>query len=294
MKIYFLIIQLFLLASCSTIEMDRFPAQETRQEHVVLDIDWTIVKELKNYSPTVPENPRVIKVQDIYYYVNDGLEEIILEMLKHKEVRISFSSGGKSIRNHELLEKIKLSDGRSLKDIAYRNLGYEDLVEVEGVAAGSKFSERYKKDLRKITKNLRQLIMLDDTAKFVLDNGYDQNEHVFFIGKALLHFNSFADTKGLEEGEYIPKSYDEWLLDKHKLYILLVAFQEAYKESIESNMTLSEAMKKQEELLNLKDRQWNPLSRSYYKRFFGADNNSIKMDLKKCLEGVAQILGAAT
>ena len=255
---------IFFLYSCANVA-NRLPATTIIDKHIVFDIDWSIVSEIKKPTPYIIKNPRVIKVYETYYFINEGLEEFIEDILSHPEIKVSFYSGGNSIRNNELLSKIKLKNGRSLSQIAYKVLSREDLVSVEAVS-GAPFAERFKKDLTKISKNLEQLIMFDDNAKFTIENGEDQSRHVFFIGKAFEYFDKFKDAKNLS-GEYIPKNYDEWLLDRKKLNILHAVFNESYDESVESDISLSEAMKKREELLNLKDHEWNSQISQYYRKY---------------------------
>lgn len=260
MKLLFLTL-LLILSACSEFTL-RNPA--ALQKHIVFDIDWTIVSEIKNPDAIQLKNPRVIKVHDHFYYINDGLEEFVEDILRKGDVKVSFYSGGELIRNQELLKKIKLKSGQSLFEIAYKIKGREDLVSVTDAPAGARFAERYKKDLKKIADNLEELIMFDDTLDFALDESINQNKHVFYIGKAFLYFEKFESVKGAS-GEYIPSSKEEWLLNREKLNILRGAFNDAYTEAQSKGISFSEAMKKREELLNLKDHQWNDYSSQYYK-----------------------------
>lgn len=255
---------IFILVSCAQLGL-RGPAGKTPERHIVFDIDWTIVSEIKNPTPVILKNPRVIDVHGSYYFVNEGLEEFMADILSHPEIRISFYSGGKAVRNQELLSKIKLKNGKSLLEISYKVLGSDELVLVEALP-GARFAERFKKDLTKISKDLDQLIMLDDTMNFVVDSSDNQNEHVFFIGKAFEYFENFKDAEGMS-GEYIPHTYDEWFLNRKKLNVLNAVFKEAYAESVESGISFSEAMKKREVMLNLNDNEWNSYVSSYYKKF---------------------------
>lgn len=270
------------------------PAQvKEGPRHVVLDIDWTIVTEIKKGKKVSAKNvKRVIEVQGLHYYVNEGLESFVEEILSYPDMRVSFYSGGKAIRNDELLSQIKLRDGRSLKEIAYKVLSNEDLAHVEGALETAPFAEKHKKDLTKITTDLSQLIMLDDTANFVLETQEMQTNHVFFIGKAFEYFESFEDARNLS-GEYVPKSYEEWLLNQKKLLILNAAFREAYQESLDRKITFSEAMKKKEELLNLKDHNWNEFSKKYFKEMGGKISIPVKIPAESldCHKGMKLLMG---
>ena len=259
---YFLFI--FFLLSCTSL-VTRDPAEISGERHVVFDIDWTIVSEIKTISPDILKNKRVIEVQGKHYFINEGLEEFIGDILSRPKMKISFYSGGLATRNKELLLKIKLKNGQSLHEIAYKILSNEDLVPVVDIPKTARFADRFKKDLSKVSKNMEDLIMFDDTENFFLENGKSQRSHVFFIGKAFEFFENFSDTAGIS-GEYVPRTYDEWLLNKKKLSILHAVFNEAYEESTDSGITFSEAMKNREELLNLKDHQWNSYSNNFYNK----------------------------
>lgn len=256
---------LFILLSFSCTKFaSRSPADKAFEKHMVFDIDWTIASEIKNPTATNLKNKRVIEVEGEHYYISDGLEEFVEDILTKKDVRISFYSGGKDSRNMQLLSKIKLKNGKSLFDISYKVLGNSDLSVIADAPSGARFSERYRKDLTKISKDLEQLIMLDDTANFVVENSDNQNNHVFFIGKAFLYFEKYSDAEG-EIGEYVPKSYEQWLLHRNKMRLMHALFDEAYAESAETGVSFSEAMKKREELLNLKENNWNEYSNRLYK-----------------------------
>lgn len=283
-----LLVFILLLSACA--EFKRGPANTDEIRHVVLDIDWTIVSEVKEKDGRKLPTKRVIEVDGHKYFVQEGLEEFIQNILDKKDVKISFVSGGERTRNLELLSKIKLKDQRSLKDIAYKILSFEDLVALDVPKEGRSFAERYKKDLTKISVNLDQLIMFDDTDNFVLETRVRQSEHVFFIGKGLEYFESFEDVKGLS-GDFVPASYEQWLLHKKKLYILNAAFDEAYLESKSGNITFSEAMKKQEQILDLSSQRWNEVSEHYYKIYFKSWSGRKTQEPFVCAEGMKVLMG---
>jgi len=281
-----LFILIFVLSGCA--QLTRYPAAEADSRHVVFDIDWTIVAEVKPEVLKTMKSARVVEVLGHSYFVHEGLESFIQDILDKKDVKISFYSGGQRARNVELLSKITLRDGRSLKDIAYKILSYEDLA-VTDAAADAPFSERFKKDLSKVTTDLDQLIMFDDTYDFVLETKALQNNHVFFIGSAFEHFESFKDTKGFS-GKYVPKTEAEWILNNKKLYILNAAFNEGYLEANSGSVTFSEAMKRKEDQLNLKDRQWNELSERYYKNYFQTNYPKKIQETFNCNEGMKTLI----
>ncbi len=243
--------------------MQRTPASgNVVTNHIVFDIDWTMVAEIKNPTAAQLKSPRVVTVEGHTYFINEGLEEFVERLSKLPDVKISFFSGGKLSRNTELLSKIKLPEGRSLLSIAYKTLGREHLVEMGGVAESARFSDRFKKDLTLISDDLDHILMFDDTFNFVLDDKGRQKDQVFFTGTSFLPFDKFEDV-GNQQGEFIPKTKDEWLLDRKKLIILNAAFFEAYNEyhSKNTNQTLAVVMKRKEPLLNFNAHQWTAYAR---------------------------------
>ncbi len=231
MKWGFFIFILCFFLSCANVT--RNPQSEPMQNdlHVVFDIDWTLVS---NYESEVSKLSKVAEEKVLYiegkpYIVRDHTIELI-ESLLAKNINISFFSGGTKSRNDELLSKIILSDGRSLKDIAYKVKSFEDLTTVPGVPETAKFQERFKKDLLKITDDLRNVIIIDDAFNFFVNE--EQKKNRLFLGPTYKYFEEFAGIGNLS-GEYIPKSYDEWLFDRDKFKIIENLINEAllYKKS---------------------------------------------------------------
>lgn len=263
---------LFFIFACSQVE--RNIASKVEIHHAVFDIDWTLVSEITDPQQKIVDKKRIIEVLGKKYFVNEGAQEFIEEILSHPDMKISFYSGGLRERNHDLLSKIKLHDGRSLKDISYKILSKNDLVSVEDAPPDAPFSSRFKKDLTKISKNLDELIMFDDIENFSLNNVDRQSEKVFFIGTAFKYFETYPEAQK-NVGPYVPQSFDEWFLNKNKLFILKQAFNEAYQESNSNKaISFSEAMKKQEALLDLKNHSMNAYSKRYYKKSFEVESRN--------------------
>ncbi len=246
-------------------DQEKNSAEQIKERHLVFDIDWTIVKELREGDPVPKDQSRLIVVEGKTYYVNEGVEEFIEEIQRNVGLNISFFSGGSHSRNTDLLAKIKLKNGKSLLDIAHKVLSKENLVRVPIVPETAKFAEKNKKDLTLVTKLLEDLTMLDDTDGFVYDQLERQSDSVYFIGKAFLHFDRFEDTLKTS-GEYVPTTYEEWLLDRKKMWILKEAFKEAYDESVRTGLPLRDAMNKQELMMRLRDHQWNEHTLKLYRK----------------------------
>lgn len=250
---------LLILSACA--QWVRMPASATPERHVVFDIDWTITSELKSEKNFQKKSPRIIEVEGKKYFIQDGVEEFVENLLSHTNVKISFFSGGPSSRNRALLSSIHLSDGRSLADIAYKILSRDDLYPVPGVPETEKFYKRFKKDLSKVSPDLSQLVMIDDTDHFVL--GKAQEEHVVWLGKTYEHFDSFQEASS-EAGEYVPKTESEWSFARKKMMILDGAFELALRESEERGLPFSEAVRNQVVQLDLARSDWNDYSQKMH------------------------------
>lgn len=252
---------LFCLISCAPTA--RRPAASDREHyHFVFDIDWTLVAEVK---PPASAGQRLVQVAGKDYFVNHGVESLIEKLSQNPEIKISFFSGGSRERNHELLKKIKLKNGKTLFEVAYKILNFEDLTEMPGTSEHSRFVDRYKKDLSKVTDQIDRIIMFDDTSGFALPGKARQQEQVFFLGEAYLSFEHFEDTRGLS-GQYIPPSKEAWLLDRQKLVILERAYDKVLEryQSGNTNQLLSSLMKAEESRLDFKSHRWNAYSLQFW------------------------------
>jgi len=262
-----------MFVGCST---GRSPASFSNEiQHVVFDIDWTIVAETE--TPHLFPVNRVVSVEGKYYVKYEGLESLIEKLISHPQIKVSFFSGGKKSRNEDLLKKIKLKDGRSLFSVAHKILSSEDLVPMPNTTPEMKFSERFKKDLTKVSEDLEQVLMFDDTSKFVLPGKAKQEDQVFHIGLSYLPFRNFNDSIGAK-GEYIPPNREAWLLDSQRLVILEQVFNEAFSERQNGeNATLARLMKQKEKELRFDLHQWNQYSKIYYNRSLPTAENCFKL-----------------
>lgn len=264
MRISLLAIQFFLLAfllsACAG--LSRGPASVAKTRHIVFDIDYTIVSEVRPEGFEKRKLNRIIEIEGKKYFVHEGIEDLVQNLSARENVKISFFSGGSFSRNHALLAAIKLNDGRTLENVAYKILNREDLTSVTGVPATEKFSMRYKKDLTKVSHDLDELIMFDDTEHFVLNQ--KQEEHVLYLGKTFEHFETFKEAVNAT-GEFVPRTESEWSFARKKLYIVGGAVDAAFKESEASGISLSEAMKLEAKELNLGSSEWNDYSNKMYK-----------------------------
>lgn len=273
MKLLLSLLFLLMFVGCST---GRGPASfQDEVQHIVFDIDWTIVAETE--TPNLFPANRVVVVEGKHYVKYFGLESLVEKLIRNPQIKISFYSGGKKARNEDLLKKIKLNDGRSLFSVAHKILSAEDLTPMPNTTAEMKFSERFKKDLTKVSEDLEQVLMFDDTPKFVLPGKAKQEEQVFHMGLSYLPFRDFNDAIGAK-GDYIPPNREAWLLDSQRLIILEQVFNEAFAELQNGeNVTLAQLMKQKEKLLRFDLHQWNQYSKIYYNRSLPTAESCFKL-----------------
>jgi len=197
---------------------------------VVLDIDWTIVAS-----------------QNEEYRLNDGVREYV-EYLLEKDVKISFFSGGDKERNIKLLKEIKLKNGRSFFDIAYKIKSKDDLTTMPNVLENARFSERYKKDLTLIDLKLENIVLIEDNPQFYLDE--TQKKNLFWLGKTFNHYETYAEVKAARKSltgkdlQYVPKSFEEWLVARKKFFLVKEHTVKAFELQEELGIEFVEAFRR--------------------------------------------------
>nr|BFD64072.1 hypothetical protein BdHM001_27530 [Bdellovibrio sp. HM001] len=190
---------------------------------IVFDIDWTTFYSIENANENDPQQRTV---EGKTYRYTDFLPEVIETLLlRHPEVRISFFSGGDRSRNEALLEQVHLSDGRSLRDIAYRVFSKEHL-KVVSQDETIRFSKRNKKDLALVMPESHpaRTILIDDQVEFAVKP--------YKAVSSLGFFNFSPEFIAPLAGEsYAPKTRAEWLQERKKALVWLHLLDEALKES---------------------------------------------------------------
>lgn len=188
------------------------------QIDIVFDIDWTLVYPV---DETMKNDPRVYLAQGEYYRVSDGAEEVIASLSQDPRFRVSFFSGGDRLRNEELLKKIALPlDSKTAFDVAYKVLSKKDLA-VVSTDKKLRFSERFKKDLTLVNKDLNQVVLVDDLKNFTPSG---QEDNLLWIGKTYTYQEKF---KKLPPSKYVPISELSWLSERYKMYWVYSAIDEA-------------------------------------------------------------------
>lgn len=205
---------------------------------VVFDVDWTLASEVE---PLHSDPAHTIVVEGKSFRIADGAEEIMTRLAHDGRVRISFFSGGDANRNLTLLKEIRLTDGsgRSFYDIAYKVLSKDDMTVVSADPA-LKFTDRFKKDLQKISPDLNDIVLVDDVRHFTAPG---QEKNVLWLKKTYSHFETYEDAvsarKRGQDLQYIPKTRERWFYERKKLYGVFEIILGALNESEESGRAFS-------------------------------------------------------
>lgn len=195
--------------------------------HLVFDIDWTLVYPL----PEKPAQPdaHTIEVLGKWYRFTDDSAAVIAEAAANPALRVSFFSGGERERNLQLLQKLKLPDGRSALDVATKVLSTEDLTP-GSKEPGAKFAQRWKKDLTKVEPDLNRVVLIDDIADFALPG---QERNMYWLGETYNFAGSFseAQARALLKAEYEAPTETAWKWERAKLKRAFAFIRRAAKDS---------------------------------------------------------------
>lgn len=140
----------------------RAPAS-TAIRHIIFDLDGTLVE-----SVGFTNSADIVLSSGEGYRVFPHAQELV-QKLWDRGLAIHFFSGGRRVRNLELLQKLKFPDGRSFASIAASIHNFEDLVDFGESPDHQYFTDRYRKDISKIAP-LEEILMLEDNRYFVLDD----------------------------------------------------------------------------------------------------------------------------
>lgn len=181
-------LQLLLFESCSP--LPRYEERQTREIsskksnedvlHLVLDIDWTLVTPLtKEQAKYFTGDRRILMVHDEVYLLKEGARELLEMAFNHPKIEVSFFSGGGHKRNVTLLKSLLFNDGTNAFEKSYKVLSKNDLTVVSNDQR-LRFSERFKKDIRKVHPDLDKVLLIEDLAHFALGEG---KENTLWLGK---------------------------------------------------------------------------------------------------------------
>ncbi|WP_374029171.1 hypothetical protein [Bdellovibrio bacteriovorus] len=202
---------------------------------IIFDIDWTTFYTIDPKDPAQQTSENV-SVEGKTYRATDHLGKVIEILLKdHPEVRISFFSGGERTRNEQLLKTVRLSDGRTLFDIAYKVLSKEHLT-VVSQNENLGFSERYKKVVEKHIPdwNPARTILIDDQKNFAVKplKAVSSLGHFNFQKR----FNARAATE-----LYYPSDVHSWDMERNKALLWLAMLESSIQESRQSGTDFATA-----------------------------------------------------
>jgi len=249
-------IALFSLTSCSLfhsgpqqaiVEHRRPSSEQASEVHLVLDIDWTIVRPLETPDlPEFKETGRVISLtKEDHYLLSEGVREILDFARENRWLKISFFSGGHRARNQKLLAQIYDSQGKSAKDHAYKVLSNEELSIVSQDKT-LRFSHRHKKDLKKVINDLDKVIFVDDLKHFALDNGglertswLGSTYHPWPEGMSTEKYHDYWLARG-KKSEHLAPDSAAGFWTKRKLFLLLAAIEKEGPHAAEIHRRLSQ------------------------------------------------------
>lgn len=225
---FILISCLIWLASCSGPAINRHPANQ--ELHVVFDLDWTLVSPVENAIT----GKKIIQVGEESYRLHNGAVELLEKLFKTPGLKVSFFSGGPRERNIELLSKMELFNGNSnAHEMAYKVLSREDLTRLENIPESARFSEKYKKDLTKISSNLENIVMIEDNPYFALNP--EHSKSFLHLGETYKYFESYEEAQSAikklknptkVELSYYPKNWISWKVNYDRLQLIQHSIEE--------------------------------------------------------------------
>ncbi|WP_290730908.1 NIF family HAD-type phosphatase [Halobacteriovorax sp. JY17] len=221
-KVLFLIFLVLISYGCAN--SGRAPASRSAEKiDIIFDLDWTLVKQVD--TPGISRT-NFLEVNGEFYRLGDGAIDLLEYLFARSEVRVSFFSGGKFERNSKLLKKIKTKYGSAF-DNAHKVLSYDDLLEVSTDVTLA-FSERLKKDVSLVNKDLSRVLLIDDDKRFIV--GDSQRKNLLWMGETYKHFEEFSDITNSSD-VYSPKTETKWLFDRKKLYMIKDILSESLDDS---------------------------------------------------------------
>ena len=255
-SILLILLSVFLYRNSDYINDNNRSISSTDQTiHIVFDLDWTLIYPLNGEIREI-SNKSFGFYKDELYRLADWSTEMITNLANTDNIKISFFSGGPNDRNKHLLQNFFLNDGsgRSYFDITHKLLSKEDLTTVRKENLDKiDFTEKFKKDLRKVSSNTNNVILIDDNFRFALSKKMRKN--IIWLGHQYIHFEKYSETVKQNvihyDKKYIPKHFINWKYNKNKLGLVWVALNLAIKDYKSSNNDLPFNKIVQEKVLNL-------------------------------------------
>jgi len=216
----------FLCALAITLPQIVLSDETGNQIHFVFDLDDTLIRWIRPDEKLGGEViPKSGTINGYKYRVMDGASEILGSLLQdYPGAKISFFSAGPRNRNLQILQQLRLPDGRAALEIAYKVLSEEELTTVG--------KNRYK-DLRLVVDGggLNNLVLFDDKPSIILPG---QEKNVLWIGDK----PEFHQVK-LDEGR---QSVRQFLQNRNKLVRARGVVEAAIEKAKQAKISLSEAL----------------------------------------------------
>jgi hypothetical protein len=195
---------------------------------IIFDIDWTLVYIL----PGEPElkDPSTFSLGDKWYRYSDDAGKTLARALAIPGARVSFFSGGDEARNLELLNRLKLPDGRSAREIAFKILSVEDLTPVS-TDRTLKFAQRYRKDISRVAPDLQRAVLIDDVRDFSVAG---QERNMLWLGNTYEYIQDYDSWKASLTrplGPYDPPNREAWERERKKLSLAMDRIEAANQKS---------------------------------------------------------------
>ena len=244
----------------------------SKPKHIVFDVMNTLVREVPRWmAPNLDKN-RIItfkttdrrdssKTRDYHFMKLHYAEKMMTKISKQKNVKIYFYSGDQQYLVDEVLKNLKLTDdsGKSFYDlvddpktqILYRDDTVDTWDAAKIKAMKGKWydkSQRWKKDLTKLTSDIDNTIFISPIDNAVLDS---QVGALYYLGHPLFYAKSYADAKSEldSKAEVIktkpwvaknyPKNKHEWENDFYKnAYIYLVLSEVLQEQNIHNALKI--------------------------------------------------------
>lgn len=256
-----LIYLIFTLLICSCHESGR-SISSIEVKDVVFDLDWTLIKQLKRGEDL--NGPNILRYKNESYRLNDGVIELLTYLSSRDDVRVSFFSGGDKQRNLKVLEQIVVGN-KSAKDLAYKILSKNDL-EVISTDESLKFTDKYKKNLLMVNKNLKNVLIIDDDIRFSSNEA--QKKNFLWLESVKYHFESSREIFS-GKGEFDPRSKHEWFFDRNKIYMVHLILESSLDED-----DFLVKVKEESSKWNFKDNKFRPSQAGRFIRQFDSNECS--------------------
>jgi hypothetical protein len=268
-KFYLILAFIYILFSSCQNQSRSISSLEVKD--IVFDLDWTLIKQLKRGENL--DGPNILKYENEVYRLNDGVVELLKYLDSKDDVRLSFFSGGSFNRNIAVLEQIKLN-GKNAKDMAYKVLSKKDL-DILSTDSSLTFTDRYKKNLLLVNKDLSNVIIIDDDVRFAVND--EQKKNFLWLESVKYHFESPRDIK-TGNGPFDPRSVSEWFFDKNKIQIVHEILEKSLDGNSNKHRDFPARVALESRKWNFKENKFSPSqSRKYLKLFNSNDCHDLML-----------------